>query len=374
MSERDGLPAGEGRAPEGTASGAGSSLAPGGRRYDFGWQGIRLCVPEEWELGKVDGDAASGYARLDDTRMVRAEIEWRAPPKRGMRRPVEDLVGRYIDQLQKKADKAGMKLRVERRAKFLKDKRWLEGSEYETFVWQADYRAYNLARACPVCGRIVLLRVLAGKDDGGAEIGLVNEILPTLEDHPRGELQFWSLYGLTFHVPPDFQLTEKELKSGHVKLIFEKDGGAQTLRVHRLSMAHMLLKDTGIMDWYPSFFRKDLRDVNHEVAEATIRGHQGLRVSGRPQSRWRQILRPLPFVNPRPRRHLRGVAWHCPDLNRICIVEHLFKKVDQAGEILDEVMDGYVCHEEEAAADPGGDDGVAPGAQRAAGVGGHGGG
>ena len=373
MSASDGRPDVEGGAPTRLPEGT-SRPAAGGGRYDFGWQGIRLRVPEEWEMGRVDGDAASGYARLDDTRMVRAEVEWRAPPKRGIRRPVEDLVGRYLSQLQKKADKAGMELRVERRSKFLQDKRWLEGSEYETFVWEADYRAYNLARACPDCGRIVLLRVLAAKDDGGGVIGLVNEVLPSLEDHPRGELQYWSLYGLTFHAPPDFELTEKELKSGHVKLTFEKDGGAQVLRVHRLSMAHMLLKGTDLSHWYPSFFRKDLRDVNHEIARADVRGHHCLRVTGRPQSRWRQVLRPLPFVNPRPRRHLRGAVWHCPDLNRICIVEHLFKKLEQGGDTLDEVMDGYVCHEEEAAADAGRHAGVAAGPQRAAGVGEDGGG
>ena len=39
---------------------------------DFGWQGVCLRVPDEWNLGKVDGDAKSGYARLDDSEIVRA--------------------------------------------------------------------------------------------------------------------------------------------------------------------------------------------------------------------------------------------------------------------------------------------------------------
>ena len=51
--------------------------------HDFGWQGIRLRVPSEWELGRGDGDMSSGYARLADARMVRAEVEWRAAPVRG---------------------------------------------------------------------------------------------------------------------------------------------------------------------------------------------------------------------------------------------------------------------------------------------------
>lgn len=335
--------------------------------YDFGWQGIRLRVPGEWELGKVDGDANSGYARLDDAEMVRAEVEWRTAPARGVRRPVADLVDRYLEQLQKKADKADMGFVTERRAKFLTDKRWLEGSEYETFIWEADFRAYNLARACPDCGRIVLLRILAHKGQNAEQ--LVNEVLPTLEDHPRDEAAFWSLYGLTFHTPDGFKLTEHELKSGHIKLIFEKDGGRHTVRVHRLSMAHMLLRDTDLGSWYSSFFRKDLRDVRHEVAIGMHRGHEGLRVGGRPRSRWRQILRPLPLVNPRPRRYLAGAVWHCPEQNRICVVEHLYRKRDEGGGIIDELIDGYVCHPETAASDARSDVGLATGAQRTADVG-----
>ena len=32
---------------------------------DFGWHGIRLRVPDDWNLGKVEGDFKSGYARLE---------------------------------------------------------------------------------------------------------------------------------------------------------------------------------------------------------------------------------------------------------------------------------------------------------------------
>lgn len=325
--------------------------------HDFGWQGIRLRVPSEWELGRVDGDESSGYARLDDARMVRAEVEWRAAPVRGARRPVSDLVDRYIEQLQKKADKSGMDFSVQRQAKFFKDKRWLEGSEYETFIWEADYRAYNLARACPDCQRIVLLRVLAPVGENAE--ALVNEVLPSLEDHPRqadcGRM-FWSVYGMRFLTPKDFALKEHQLRSGHISLTFEKDGGARTLRIHRLSMAKMLLRDRELVEWYPSFFHKDLRDFRHTVSaggcaqdtvrpQETVRGHDYARIQGEPRSRWRQILRPLPLVNPRPRRYLEGVVWHCSEQNRICVVEHLSKKRLEGGDdFLDELIDGYVCH------------------------------
>ncbi|HJP34178.1 MAG TPA: hypothetical protein QGF95_26825 [Candidatus Latescibacteria bacterium] len=344
--------------------------------HDFSWQGVRLRVPEEWELGRVDGDADSGYARLDDARMVRAEVEWRAAPVRGARRPVSDLVDRYIEQLQKKAGKSGMDFTVQRQARFLRDKRWLEGSEYETFIWEADYRAYNLARACPDCHRIILLRVLAPVGENAE--ALVNEVLPSLEDHPREadhEHTFWSVYGMRFKTPPDFTLSDHQLKSGHIRLTFEKDRGARVLRIHRLSMAQMLLRDQELADWFPSFFHKDLRDFKHVVSGRgedghVIHGHDCARIHGQPRSRWRQILRPLPLVNPRPRRHLEGAVWHCPDQNRICVVEHLSKKRPEGGDdFLEKLIDGYVCHTEQAAVDARSDDGLAPGAQRPAGVG-----
>ena len=247
----------------------------------FGWQGLRLRVPEDWELGRVDGDAASGYARLDDAAMVRAEVEWRDAPVRGARRPVSDLVDRYIANLEKKADKTGVEFRTQRHAKFLRDKTWLEGSEYEAFIWEADYRAYNVARACPDCHRVVLARVL-GKPGEDAE-ALVNEVLPSLEDHPRPEDReglFWSVYGLTCRTPPGFALTENDLKSGHIKLTFEADRGARSVRIHRLSMAQMLLRDRDLADWFPDFFRKDLRDVRHEITEHPWRGHAGVGRAG----------------------------------------------------------------------------------------------
>ncbi len=339
--------------------------------HDFSWHGVRLRVPAEWELGRVDGDAKSGYARLDDARMVRAEVEWRAAPVRGARRPVTDLVDRYIEQLQKKADKSGMEFSVQRQAKFLRDKRWLEGSEYETFIWEADYRAYNLARACPECHRIVLMRVLAPVGENAE--ALVNEVLPSLEDHPReadGGRNLWSVYGMRFLAPTDFELSEYELKSGHIRLTFQKDGGNRTLRIHRLSMAQMLLRDQDLEEWYPSFFRKDLRDFLFTVHPAQISSHAGLRVQGGPRSRWRQILRPLPMVNPRPRRYLQGAAWHCPEQNRICVVEHLSKKRPEGeDDFLKELIDGYVCHTEQATSDARRDDELATGTQRTAALG-----
>ncbi len=313
----------------------------------FGWQGITLQVPADWNLGRVDGDYKSGYARLDDDQIVRAEVEWREGKKRQL--PIEQLVDRYVAGLEKKAKKSDLPFAVTRRARFLKDKRWLEGSEYELFVWEADYRTYNLARCCPECGRIVLLRVLTRLQEKAED--LVEGVIKSLDDHAHEGQVRWSLYGLHFQLPADFKLSSQELKSGHLQLSFAKD--RQVCRVHRVSLAHLLLKDTGMADWYEGFFRKHLRDFKVAVEEAPVRGHPGLRVRGQPRSRWLQLIRPLPFLNPRPRQFQDSRVWYCEAADKICIIDHLYRKREEGDDLPLRLSDGYFCHQDSQTEPPG---------------------
>ena len=332
---------------------------------DFGWHGIRLRVPDDWNLGKVEGDFKSGYARLDDAQIVRVEVEWRGGRQgagsrvRASTVSATKLVDRYVEGLQKKADKNETSFSARRRADFLDDRSWLEDYDYEIFTWEADFRAYNLARNCSTCGRTVLVRILGRLDE---EIEpLVRQILPTLTDHPCDDDQtHWNLYGLSLSVPSGLALTEHQLKSGHISLTFQE--GNRVFRVHRLSLGRMLLQDTAMRFWYPVFFKKQLKDLNFEITEENTRGHEGLRILGKPRSRWLQLLKPLPFISPRPRQFLDGRAWYCPDSDKICVVEYLYRK--KAEEDFPEYLcDGYLCHEETAETDPRGDVELAAGSK-----------
>ena len=331
---------------------------------DFSWQGIRLRVPEDWNLGKVEGDYKSGYARLDDAEIVRVEVEWRGGKGQGSRarsRSVSatDLVDRYVEGLQKKADKSSTPFSVERRANFLTDPHWLEGSDYETFTWEADFRAYNLARYCSDCGRMVLVRILGRLDEDLRP--LVQKIMPTLEDHPSDDRLHWNIYGLSFSIPTAYSLTEHELKSGHITLSFQDN--QKICRVHRLSLGRMLLKETTLRFWYPLFFKKQLKDLNVELFEARTRDHEGLRAVGKPRSRLLQLLRPLPFISPRPRQYLDSRIWYCPSSDKICIVDYLYRKKVDADDFPHHVCDGYVCHQEAAETHPRGDVELAAGSK-----------
>lgn len=334
-----------------------------GRRRDwtdFGWQGMRLRVPDDWNLGRLDGDYRTGYVRLDDAEIVRAEVEWREGRSRdGSRLSLNSLVDRYLENLAKKAQKTGMRFAAKRDSRFVADQRWLEGSEHQLFTWEADFRAYNLARACPGCGRVVLLRVLARLDEDLAD--LAAEVFSSLEDHPPGDQVFWGVYGMRFSMPAAFTLANSALRSGHLQLTFEE--GRQVCQVHRLSLAHLLLRGGKLEDWHPFFFKKQLRDFHVAVSPDRLHGHPGMRLEGKPRSRWRQVMRPLPWLNPRPRQFVESCAWHCETADKICVVDYLYRRPKDKTDLLQRVIDGYLCHQDQSEAEPRGDVGLASGAQ-----------
>lgn len=312
---------------------------------DFGWQGIRLRVPDQWNLGRVDGNADSGYIRLDDAQIVRAEIEWRTA-KRGEALPVRSLVDRYLENLEKKAGKAGLGFKVQRNARLLKDKQWLEGRDYEAFCWQADFQAHNLAlKTHP--NRLMLVRVLTRLDGQDGDIPVVPVIQSVQDDH-YAENWLWSVFGVHFTMPADFKLESHELKSGHIKFNFER--GKESCSIERLSMAKMLLKDQELAAWYPVFYKKKLNDLSYETAVESVKDHEGIRIHGRPRSRFRQLMRPLPWISARPRMHMHGLVWHCRASNKICVVDHFYRKKEQRGDFTDRIAHGYLCHQEAAEA------------------------
>ena len=325
---------------------------------DFVWQGLRLEVPEDWNLGRVDGDFEKGYARLDDAEIVRLEIEWRRLKGRGEALRLTELVDRYLANLKKKADKAGASFEVHRQARFLKNKKFLADREYEVFTWEADFRAYNLAIVLQK-GRVVLLRVLARRDESLED--QAEAVFRSLVDQEGAASYLWSVYGLSFSTPAHLKLDGHSLKSGHIQLDFAAD--KQVLKVHRLSMARILLKEVSLEDWYPVFFKKHLRDMVVDISPADVHSCGGIVVEGRPRSRWRQLLRPLPFLNPRPRQYLRAKIWHDTDTDKIAIVEHLYRKKGTEGDIVTKVVDGHFFAGQGTEAEPGRDVGVAADAQ-----------
>ena len=302
----------------------------------FGWHGIGIEIPVEWNPGKVGGDARSGSVRLDDATAIRMELEWREA--RGDDR-VGLIVDRYVEGLAKNAQKEGRKLRVERGAECPElSLPHMRAVEY--FEWESQSQVQTLACYSEASDRLLFLRIMGAIDESLE--GLAPRILNSLTDTPPDQPRAWSLFDLAITSPADFTLETYELKSGHIQLSFEK--GANGLRFDRLSLAAMLLRGKSLDEWYRDFFRKDFKHVDLETQEAEVTGHPGLVVSGRPKGRWRALLMPLPFWRVRPRRHLEGRVWSCEEANKIFAVQAFSKRREDAPDV-EACAGGVRCHE-----------------------------
>lgn len=305
----------------------------------FGWQGITFDAPEEWNLGKVTGDAGTGYLRLDDLEVVRVEVEWR-PLKGGLpsgTSGVSHIVDKYVDRLGAKAKKAEHALHVDRNVHFLEDGA-LPDKDIETFTWDADYRAINLAWRCKTCNRIGLVRVFSKLNEDVSEAA--RRLMRSLRDHAEEGKRVWAVYGLICTIPEDFRLEEQFLRSGHIRLSFKR--GKEELHVERIGPASLVLKDAEpLQNWFEPFFKKALKDYVCAYTDGEFGGHRGFRIEGSPQSLLKRILKPT-FNRVRRSVYLKGCVWHCEDSNRIFVVRAASK--DRNSTAAEAVAAEVVCH------------------------------
>jgi hypothetical protein len=301
----------------------------------FSWYGIGLDIPAEWNPGKIAGDHKSGNVRLDDPTTVRLEVEWKEA--RGDDR-VAIIVDRYVEGLAKGAQKEKSSLNVKRQT----DCTWLDLPNMTTpeyFTWDTEYSVHTIAVYSPVSDRLIFVRIMLHphEDPGSTLMRILNSLTDTSPD----EAQTWSLYDLICTSPPGYVLETYELKSGHIRLRF--DLGRNSVQVDRLSLAEMLLKNRTLSDWYKEFFRKELRHSNIETSEAKTFEHMGIEVTGKPKSRWRGLLAPLPFWNVRPRLNMEGRVWPCMESNKIYCVQIHWKNEKEAPD-LPTCCEGVRCH------------------------------
>jgi hypothetical protein len=112
----------------------------------------------------------------------------------------------------------------------------------------------------------------------------------------------------------------------------------------------MLLRKASLAEWFESFFAKSLRDFQISDEDTRIQGHPGVEVRGRPKSRWRQMLLPLPFMSRKPRRYLKARVWHCEESNKIFVVKATSR--DEFDDLFEVMPVEVVCHQAEGASDP----------------------
>lgn len=291
----------------------------------FGWQGIRLTVPSNWEMVSTRGDCDSGFVSLADNSEVRLQVKW---DRGGAKTDPSDSAARYIRGLRKQAKKDDQEITVNRHLSLAS----LRGKKTECYEWITDNRGTGLVSVCEECKRIVHLIILGRPDESLRNLS--RTLFASLQDHPEDDELLWRFFDLEFRSPENLPLKQSELKTGCIRMQFQDR--SEQLEVVRSSLARMLLKDTSLKEWFEDFYSSGLKRTSYEVAEHRYKGHEGLKMDGRPWLVF-DLLRPFGRG-----KKLRAACWHCEESNRIFIVSHLSK---QGPEVFERVVETTVCCE-----------------------------
>lgn len=261
----------------------------------FGWQGITLDVPLDWEIRRFHGTRSKGYARLEDGDDVRLEMRWDKSKGRGP--SFTDLTDRHISGMMKKD-----KVDVERHTGLAKP----EGKEVETYTVRPPETSlppsYQMISRCPECSRIVMIRIPYQRGENIKAI--VRRIFSSLQDHSYDGADVWSVYGLRFAVPDTVELDDALLYPGSIEFSFLK--GHDRIELGRLAFGSVILERQTLEEWFEVFSKKRFKRMTYEARPQEIRGHQGLIAHGRLKRFGAMLLR---FAR---RQRFLCDLWHCP--------------------------------------------------------------
>jgi len=301
----------------------------------IGWQGIFARVPRDWKLGAVGGDQKAGYLRIDDERMPRLQIKW-VPSRIDLTRKRDE----YIKKLGGKRRRP-TGIEVDTKARFMGG-RTKPDKDFQTFAWRGAQNGLGLLWNCETCGRGLIAQVTWPQDERMSDVA--REVLASIEDHDEGGWRTWALDGMAFLAPSGYELGKWRWLTGYLE--FNLAQKRRTLKVARWGIVSRILGKHTLREWYEAEnWRR--RDVRFQTREMEIKGHEGLAVWGEVKDlrvRGRAVLERL--VGRKPVTQFAGCVWHCPESNRLYLVETL-----DAGEgaLLEGVVGAVLCHPEEEA-------------------------
>lgn len=289
----------------------------------FGWHGINFLKPEEWGIGKIEGNENKGYARLDDDLLSRVEIRWQ---RQGREVLMDKVLTRHFRDLERKAGRRKIDFRV------------LENRNYGTktfngkyFIWEGDFKAINIMVQCKKCWRVLLVRVLGKRGEDIEEKAKM--LFDSLRDHMKGDKMFWSVFGFGFSTPPELRLNQHKFLSGHLKFDFLRD--RDSFIFERLSTANIILKEKTLSQWVRDFCESHYRSVDIGTSfprEESGSLEEGIYTIGRERGKIKLFKK----------RFFKSLFWHCEKMNHIFGIIELVKNRDTS--YLDNLISGVKCH------------------------------
>ncbi|RKY05317.1 hypothetical protein DRP77_01330 [Candidatus Poribacteria bacterium] len=309
---------------------------------EFGWQGIKAIIPSDWEIGALSGDWRSGYLRLEDSLMPRLELKWSTHKRKP---DLHAILDGYFKNLRKEERKKGEGLRIRRGVKLVKDLSAFEGKEVVFFTCRSSrFKANGMIWFCPECRRTLIAQLNAAPGEG-ALLRETGRIFSSIKDHPEGETNLWTAYGLSVEVPRRYKLESHKMMSAYLMLSFAD--GSRKVVVERYGLAEVLLKDSSFEEWFRRVYSKELKGYGFTLkGESPVPGHDGLKLEGE-KVRFTDKI-PIPLLSllnaPFRRRRISIRAWRCVKSNRIFVVRVMAK--GDTSRIADRISSTIECHVE----------------------------
>ncbi len=278
------------------------------------WQGISVCVPDNWHIGAISGDEEEGYLRIQDDDMVRLETKWEQAKNFV---DIEAVVEKYLNDLKRRSKRVRPAIKTRHGSRTTGPDE-LGRKSLVRFAWSGDRQGQGMAWLCGECNRVVIVQVIAPLDEDIRTLS--RRVFSSFRDHPDGNWRTWATYGFVAEAPKDFKLADQKLMTGLIQFSFERD--TEKLTVSRYALADVLLKNRSLFDWSREEFGKRLRNCACETDTGTLHGHEAILVYGSKSKLGPRVQR---FVWHCLRRkygdRMECIIWHCEESNKIFAVE-----------------------------------------------------
>jgi len=204
----------------------------------FAWDGLSWRMPADWDLSSYSFGRNTARASFEDGYALRLEAEWTRPAR--VLDP-EKIRRRY-------ATRARAVTRTARHATQLAPlpPGWT-GFLYSFPTGRRLITAFVLG---PGSNVFCFFQIHFTGQDPGNPAKVLKTIAQSFSVH-QAPLVPWSVYDVTFELPPQFKLFSSSLEAGRKLLVFHHR--LRRLYVWHFSLAHILLRDANLQDWAAEF-------------------------------------------------------------------------------------------------------------------------
>jgi hypothetical protein len=293
----------------------------------FGWQGILLSIPKDWNLSYFTGNFEKGYLRINDLVSVRCEIKWE---KTLHSSSLSLILNNYYKKMKKIADRKKLNFEIKGSLENVKIKN--KNIEYLTFSWESREICWGVVWYCYICKRIFIIQLLStGKNTP------YREILSSLDCEADKYYNIWSVYNLYLKVPKRYFLKESNFRAGLIHLKFSDK--KQNISIFWYGLANVVLEEKSLSSWFVENFLDIFTIYKTEEKEIFINGHKGIEIEGVRDSYLRDIFSKF-LLNKVDEKFLKIFLWVCENSNRICILKTSGREIKE----IEEIREGWKCH------------------------------